>query len=108
VSGAPAKGSSRLGVVIDGEPVPDELAREVWERFSDYMEDHKGDLGGFAQAEGFLSVHPRSDGGRAVLVFSRTEPQEAYGTAAPGSGVKGGGARPPKPGAARRGGPPKR
>jgi hypothetical protein len=71
--------ASRLAVSVDGTPMAGDAARDVWQRFSAYMEEHKGDLAGFAKAEGYLSVHPRSEGGRAVLVFSRTEPQEAYG-----------------------------
>jgi hypothetical protein len=79
VSGGPEQGGARLGVVVDGLPLGEDEARTLWRKFSAYMEEHKGDLGGFARAEGFFSVHPRSDGGRAILVFSRTEPQEAYG-----------------------------
>ncbi len=68
-----------LRVLVDGVPMADDAARGVWQRFSAYMEEHRGDLGGFARSEGFLSAHPRTEGGRAVLVLSRTEAQEAYG-----------------------------
>jgi hypothetical protein len=75
VSGGP------LSVVVDGVAMPEDQAREMWRRFSEYMEQHRGDLGGFAASAGFVSAHPRSEGGRAVLVLSRTAPQEAYGAA---------------------------
>ena len=70
--------SPGLGVVVDGEPMPSGEAREFWSRFSAYMEENKGDLAGFAKQEGLASVHPSMDGGRAVLLASRTAPQKAY------------------------------
>lgn len=73
----------RLAVKVDGVVVPEGEARGLWQRFSAYMEEHRGDLAGFAAQEGFKSAHPRSEGGKAVLVLSRTEPQEAYGKAPP-------------------------
>jgi hypothetical protein len=81
-----AEAGGRLSVVVDGVRAPQEEARAIWQRFSDYMEKHRGDLAGFARAEGFLSAHPRPDGGGAVLVLSRTEAQEPYGRAASGNG----------------------
>jgi hypothetical protein len=93
VSGGPSEGAGRLGVVVDGAALGEEEARAMWQKFSAYMEEHKGDLAGFAKAEGFASVHPRSDGGRAVLVMSKTEPQEAYGAVPkPVGGTAGAGA----------------
>jgi hypothetical protein len=77
VTGGPVR--PRLAVVVDGVAMAEDEARALWGRFSAHMEEHKGDLGGFAASEGFASAHPRSDGGVAVLVLSRTEPQEAYG-----------------------------
>jgi hypothetical protein len=70
-----------LAVIVDGTPLPDEEARAMWKRFSDHMDVHKGDLVGFAKAEGFASVHPEMHNGRAVLVASRSAPQRAYGNA---------------------------
>jgi hypothetical protein len=70
-----------LAVLVDGAAMPDDEARATWEAFSAFMEDHKGDLGGFAKSRGFVSAHPRSEGGRAILVLSRTAPQEAYANA---------------------------
>ena len=75
-AGAPPKG--RLGVLIDGAPMPEDQARAVWERFSAWMEEHRGDLAGFAAQEGFASVFPGVEGGRPVLRLSRTAPQHPY------------------------------
>jgi hypothetical protein len=72
----------RLGVVVDGTALSEEEARTLWQAFSAYMEEHRGDLGGFAKSQGFVSAHPRSEGGRAVLVLSKTAPQEEYGAVA--------------------------
>jgi len=80
--GRSTKGGAQLDAMVDGVAVPEATARELWRKFSAYMEEHRGDLGGFAQAEGFVSVHPRSEGGRAVLVLSRTAMQEPYGSVA--------------------------
>jgi len=73
------EGGARLGVLVDGVPLPDDEAREVWDAFSAYMEEHRGDLGGFARTRGFASAHPRSEGGRAILALSHAAPQEPYG-----------------------------
>jgi hypothetical protein len=73
-------GGGALHVKVDGVALPEDEARRLWRKFSEYMEEHKGDLSGFAKSEGFVSAHPRSEGGRAVLVLSRTAPQEAYGS----------------------------
>jgi hypothetical protein len=54
------------------------------------MEEHRGDLGGFAVAEGFTSVHPGIQDGRPVLRISRTEPQRSYAPVAQ-EGSTGGG-----------------
>jgi hypothetical protein len=75
VSGA---GDRSLGVVIDGQPMPPSDARAFWERFSAYMEEHKGDLAGFAKQEGFASVHPSMKDGTAILLASRTSAQRPY------------------------------
>jgi hypothetical protein len=83
-----------LRVLIDGSAMPDDESRALWGRFSAWMEEHKGDLAGFAKAEGFASVHPELHGGEPVLVVSRTSPQKPYTSAvsrrvgAPGSGPK--------------------
>jgi hypothetical protein len=75
-----------LAVLVDGAPLPDGEARALWKRFSDWMEEHAGDLAGFAQAEGFASVHPELYASGPVLVASRTAPQRPYATAEKRSG----------------------
>jgi hypothetical protein len=70
-----------LSVLVDGRPLGDVEARAMWQRFSAWMEEHKGDLAGFAKAEGFASVHPELHGGEPVLIASRAGTQRAYETA---------------------------
>jgi hypothetical protein len=84
-----------LRVLVDGTPLPDDEATALWKRFSDWMEDHRGDLAGFAAKEGFRSVHPGVEGGKPVLFASRTEAQKPY---APVRSAGGSGSRhePPK------------
>jgi hypothetical protein len=84
-----------LSALLDGVPLAEEEARALWDRFSTHMDEHQGDLAGFARAEGFASVHPETRDGRAVLVASRTEPQRPYGVPPPRSG---GGSGKPQPG----------
>jgi hypothetical protein len=72
---------SALRVLVDGSPLPDEEALAFWKRYSDWMEQHRGDLSGFARGEGLASVHPEMQGGGPVLVASRSEPQRPYGVA---------------------------
>jgi hypothetical protein len=73
---------SALRVVVDGSPLPQEEAIEFWKRFSHWMEEHQGDLSGFACAERLASVHPELHREGPVLVASRTKPQRPY-TSAP-------------------------
>jgi hypothetical protein len=75
-------------------------ALAFWERFSAWMEEHRGDLAGFAAQEGYASVHPGVDGDRPVLRASKSAVQQPYAT------VK---AQPagPKPGSAGGDQPPK-
>ncbi len=70
--------SKALAVLVDGAPMPEAEARAFWERFSTWMEEHPGDLAGFAAKEGFASVHPGVEKGRAVLRASKTDPQKPY------------------------------
>jgi len=81
--------------VIDGAAMAEEPARAFWARFSAWMEDHRGDLGGFARAEGLASVQPEMHGGEPVLVASRTAQQAAY-TAAPSAPKKAAGRETPR------------
>ena len=105
------EGESALAVLLDGQPMPPADARAFWGRFSAYMEEHKGDLAGFARQEGLASVHPAMQGGQAVLLASASAPQKAYAPApvSRGGGSSGhqGGARDPRGGRAARGKPAK-
>ena len=67
-----------LGVSVDGAPLEDGQAHALWERFSAWMEAHRGDLAGFAAQEGFASVQPGVDGDRPVLRASAHAPQGPY------------------------------
>jgi hypothetical protein len=67
-----------LRVLIDGKPMPDGEAHAFWQRFSEWMETHHGDLAGFARQEGMTSVHPEMQRGHPVLVASRTAPQRPF------------------------------
>ncbi len=72
---------SALQVLLDGEPLPSQEAIAFWKRFSEWMDAHPGDLGGFARGEGLASVHPEMHDGIPVLVASRSAPQTPYGVA---------------------------
>lgn len=58
--------------------MPEAEALSFWERFSDWMEDHRGDLAGFAAQEGYASVHPGVLGDKPVLRASKTASQQPY------------------------------
>ncbi|XXX77749.1 hypothetical protein WMF30_03105 [Sorangium sp. So ce134] len=96
---------SNLAASIDGAPLPDEEARDLWTRFSRYMDEHRGDMAGFARENGYVSVTPTFDRGRALLVIRTTEaPPERpapRGGGADKPATRGGGGRP-----ASRGGKP--
>jgi hypothetical protein len=68
----------QLAVVVDGTPLPEEEALAFWDRFSTWMEDHRGDLAGFAATEGFASVHPGVDGDKPVLRASKSAVQGPF------------------------------
>jgi hypothetical protein len=72
---------SVLRVLVDGEALPNDEAIAFWKRFSAWMEEHPGDLGGFARSEGLASVHPEMHDGAPVLVASHTAAQRGYTTA---------------------------
>lgn len=73
--------SSVLRVLLDGEAMPAEEAIAFWKRFSAWMDEHQGDLGGFAKSEGLASVRPEMHSGAPVLVASRSAAQTPYTTA---------------------------
>jgi hypothetical protein len=75
-----------LRVLVDGKPLPDAEARALWQRFSDHMEANKGDLAGFAKAEGYASAHPGMGPEGAELRLSKTAPQGPYRNVSKGDG----------------------
>src|SRR5438128_1416251 len=87
-----------LAVYVDGAPMPEADARGFWQRFSDWMEEHKGDLAGFAAKEGFVSVHPGVENGRPVLYASKTTAQRPYASVQGGGNATGGSAPRHEPG----------
>ncbi|HSQ62204.1 MAG TPA: hypothetical protein VLM85_03280 [Polyangiaceae bacterium] len=91
-----------LTVLVDGVPMAEAEARAFWGRFSAHMELHKGDLAGFAKAEGFASVKPALGPDGPQLLASRSGTQVPYANAKAGpSGSKAGSpshqARAPRP-----------
>jgi hypothetical protein len=73
---------SLLRVLVDGEALPTTDAIAFWKRFSAWMDEHHGDLGGFAASEGLASVTPEMQDGAPVIVASRSIPQRPYAPAA--------------------------
>jgi hypothetical protein len=82
-----------LAVIVDGVALPADEARALWRRFSGWMEEHRGDLAGFAAREGYKSIHPAVECGRPVLRASHTEAQRPYTSAARATGDGGSGGR---------------
>jgi hypothetical protein len=64
----PDRERARLAVSVDGKPLPDEAARELWVAFSAHMDEHEGDAAGFAKSRGWASAAPTYLRGQAVLV----------------------------------------
>ncbi len=81
------KSARRLAVIVDGTPLPEAEALALWDRFSVWMEEHRGDLAGFAAQEGYASVHPGVDGDRPVLRASKTAGQRPYAPVTGGDGA---------------------
>jgi hypothetical protein len=90
---------SDLVVLVDGVPLPGDEARAFWRRFSEWMNEHAGDLAGFAKVENLASVRPELHDGSPVLVASRTAAQTPYAPApkkkTPTQGGGGGGSAGP-------------
>jgi hypothetical protein len=61
-----------LAVLVDGVPLPDDEARALWTRFSEHMDEHRGDMAGFAKLCGYVSVAPEVRRGQPVLVVQTT------------------------------------
>jgi hypothetical protein len=76
----------RLGVLVDGQPLPDDEAVAFWDRFSAWMEEHRGDLAGFAAKEGYASVHPGVEDDKPVLRASKSAAQQPYASVKPAAG----------------------
>lgn len=86
---------SKLAVLVDGVALDAEPARALWTEFSAHMDEHKGDMAGFAKKKGWQSVAPEFRQGKAVLVVKTGAPAvrtggKPAGKAAP-SKSKGGG-----------------
>jgi hypothetical protein len=69
--------TSALAAFVDGEALPEDAARDLWKRFSDYMGEHRGDFTGFAKVNGFLRIAPEYRDGKAVLVAYTKEPSRS-------------------------------
>jgi hypothetical protein len=67
-------GKSRLVVLVDGTPLPDDEARAVWQAFSDHMEATHGDREAFAAQRGWANVVQEYKKGRAVLAVTTKKP----------------------------------
>ncbi len=74
--------ASRLAALIDGTPLDPAAARGLWAEFSTHMDEHRGDMAGFAKKKGWHSVVPEYRQGKAVLVVS-TVPMPEKPAAAP-------------------------
>jgi hypothetical protein len=81
---------SALAAFVDGAALPEDAARDLWKRFSEYMGANKGDVAGFAKVSGYVRVSPEYRGGRAVLVAYTKEPPKKAGGGGGGGGSGGG------------------
>ncbi|MBI4955532.1 MAG: hypothetical protein HY908_26155 [Myxococcales bacterium] len=81
-----------LRATAAGVELPAEETRALWQRFSAYMDEHRGDLPGFAASEGFAYAAARYTRGAAVLELAHEAPPPP----------------PPKKPATRRGAGPRR
>lgn len=63
---------SRLSVIVDDAPLPEEEARALWVKFSEHMDANRGDMAGFAKLCGYVSVAPEVRKGLPVLVVRTT------------------------------------
>ena len=80
------KGSTALSVRIDGQPIGDDDARAIWERFSRHMDVNQGDFAGFAAAEGYKHASVDVVSGRPVLILGDNPPQTSATKNKRGSG----------------------
>jgi|JI10StandDraft_1071094.scaffolds.fasta_scaffold13393_2 hypothetical protein len=63
---------SRLAVEVDGVKLGDDEAREVWARFSAFMDD-QGDMQAFAKSEGVARVTTAIRSGVPTLIVTSRE-----------------------------------
>ena len=70
-------GKPNLAAVVDGAPLAEAEARELWKEFSAHMDEHQGDMAGFAKKKSWQSVAPEYRKGQAVLVVKTGKPVEA-------------------------------
>ncbi len=76
---------SRLSALVDGAALDAEAARALWTEFSAHMDEHKGDMAGFARKKGWQSVAPEFRQGKAVLVVQTgAAPAKPASKGAPG------------------------
>ncbi|MFO0760513.1 MAG: hypothetical protein U0359_28795 [Byssovorax sp.] len=104
-----SEASSRLAVLIDGAPLPEEEARALWVAFSEHMDQHRGDFAGFAALKGWFSVKPEHRQGKAVLVVQTSETAKVApppGPAPPRAGARAAGKAGKPHGKPRGKGPP--
>lgn len=88
--------ASRLVVLADGRTIEGDEARAIWTRFSQYMDEHHGDMDGFARTEGFTSARTEHRAGQAFLILSSRE--AAQSISSPSSAPRPSpGTRPPLP-----------
>lgn len=74
---------SRLAALLDGAALPEEEARALWKEFSEHMDEHRGDMAGFAKKKGWVCVTPEYRQGKAVLVARTTAAAPAPKEGAP-------------------------
>jgi hypothetical protein len=100
--------ATALAAFLDGRALPEEEARALWQDFSEHMDEHRGDMAGFAAKRGWASVAPEYRGGQAVLVVRTTPgaPGLPPLAAAPKKPAPAGGKRPQGGGKRRPKGPP--
>ncbi|MCK6590264.1 MAG: hypothetical protein L6Q76_22080 [Polyangiaceae bacterium] len=84
----------RLAVHVDGVALSEDEARELWTKFSQHMDENKGDMAGFAKLCGYARVSPEARKGQAVLVIQTTEGAPTAEPARPERAPNGGGKRP--------------
>ncbi len=80
-----------LSAFVDGVALPEEEARDLWKRFSEWMGENKGDISGFGKKNGYTQITPEYRGGRAVLIaYTKEPPPAAPAKKAAGKGSGGG------------------